>query len=169
MNRMRLLIALSTLVVALAFYLAFRPDRTCSNRFLGTVLGAESYEAARSWIGSQCHMPGPWLGSLPSGLWVIAATCLVGGWEWRLTNGKRLSLAVLPVLINSCWELVQWSGFTDGRADLLDIGAGVAGWAIAASLPFTSTPPAVPIHQWYDWRWLVLAGTCLLMGFADVT
>lgn len=169
MNRMRLLMALATLVVALAFYLAFRPDRTCSNRFLGIVLGAESCEAAQSWIGSHFKMPCPWLGSLPSGLWVVAATCLVGGWEWQLTSGRRLGLAVVPVLINSFWELVQWCGFTDGRADLMDIGAGIAGWAIAGSLPFASIPPEVPIRRWHDWRWLVLAVTCLLIGFADVT
>lgn len=168
MNVARLIAMLLTLAAALVFYLACRSDLTCSNRLLRGLLGADGYAGLRAWFDAHAAAPGWWRGSAPSALWVMAATCLVGGWEARVPGGHRLPLAIVPVCINGLWEGVQYAGLTDGRADGADIVAGLLGWAIAVLIPFESPACVAPVDGWFDWRLAALAGVCGLMGFADV-
>lgn len=168
MNPSRLVASMLTLGASVVFFLAYRSDQTCSNRILHALLGPERYDAGRDWLAMHLPLATAWKGSLPSALWVFSATLLLGGWKARLSTGLVYRMAFLPVLLNFFWELVQWSGFTDGRADRLDVLAGFFGWGAAEACRFQAAPCLEPIDRLQDWRMAVLAAACGLPGFADV-
>lgn len=168
MNPSRLVAAILTLGASVVFFLAFRSEQTCSNRILHAMLGPERYGAGRAWLATHLPLTTVWKGSLPSALWVFSATLLLGDWKARLLMGPVIRMAFVPVLLNGLWEFVQWSGFTDGRADPLDVLAGVFGWGAAEACRFQAAPNLEPIDRLQDWRLAVLAAACGLPGFADV-
>lgn len=168
MNPSRLVAAMLTLGASVVFFLAFRSDQTCSNRILNTMLGPERYGAGRDWLATHLPLTTAWKGSLPSALWVFSATILLGEWKARLSIGPVFRMAFVPVFLNFFWEIVQWSGCTDGRADHLDVLAGIFGWGAAEACRFQAAPSLDPIDRLQDWRVAVLAAACGLPGFADV-
>lgn len=155
-------------MIGLAFYMAHRPEGTCANRVLRVVLGETRADEGRTWLAGRLRVAEGVKGCLPSALWVMASTCVVGGWRLMLANGRTFSLAMAPVVINGLWEAVQWIGLTDGRADAADVVAGLFGWGMAAVIPLETESATGSVPGWRDWRLGALAGVWALMGFADV-
>lgn len=166
MNRRRIAVALAGLGIGLVFYLGYRSGSTVSNRLLHRLCGGETYEqlkyTARAWL----PVPGILRGCLPSALWCLIGTSLLGGWKINV-RGRLLPLAWLCPSFNAAWEGVQKLGWTDGRADPLDVLAGVAGWAVAQAIFRRSDAAAVLPFSW-NWRMSVVVATIACVGLADV-
>lgn len=166
MNPLRLLCALLGLALGLVFYLGYRSDHTVSNRLLQHTCAPARYlrlkETARRWL----PVPAILRGCLPSALWCFIATSLTGGWRLRISR-RLFSLSLLSPLFNAAWEVVQWLGWTNGRADWLDALAGVAGWLLACLVFAHGEEPAEIPAPW-DWRVALAAAGFACMGFAHV-
>lgn len=167
MSRRRVACALAGLAVGLIFYLGYRSDRTLSNRLLHAAVGQETFQECRRIARACLPMPAPLHGCLPSALWCLIGTSLIGGWKIELTRGRALALGGFCPCFNAAWEIVQWLGWTDGHADPLDVVAGIAGWAVAWVL-FRESRRAGSIPLTLNWRFGVMLAAVACMGFADV-
>lgn len=169
MNRRRLLCALLALGLGLIFYLAYRSDYTLGNRLVRYLCGPAAYLrlklALSQWLPV---LPRELRGCLPSALWCIVGTSLLGGWKIRLGVRHVVPLALLPPALNAGWEFVQWAGWTDGHADWLDVCAGLAGWMVVQAVFFRPARPAEEIPLQWSWRTGVMLAGFACMGFADV-
>ncbi len=154
--------------LGLLFYLAFRSEHTLSNRLVISVCGAPTYFALKHELRHWLPVPTFLRGCLPSGLWCLIATCLLGGWKIRLGRTHVLQLAWLCPLFNTCWESIQWIGWTDGHADWLDVLAGFVGWSVARLLFLRSARPADEIPALWNWRVGVVVTGFACIGLADV-
>ena len=164
----RLFSACLGLALGLGFYLAYRSDYTLSNRLVRHLCGSANFvhfqQELRHWL------PVPLLlrGSLPSALWCFVVTSLVGGWKVSVDGRIIVQLVWLAPLFNACWEFIQWIGWTDGHADLMDVVAGLVGWFVARHIFIRSTKPVEEIPDFKDWRVAVVVAGIACMGFADV-
>jgi hypothetical protein len=167
MSRRRVVLAVAGLGLGLLFYLGYRSDYTVSNRMLRWICGQPAYEhfqhAARYWL----PVPGLLRGCLPSALWCLIGTSLLGGWKMDLRPGWTLPLAGMCPWFNTGWEMVQWLGWTDGRGDVLDVIAGIAGYGLAQGA-IRGSAKLVPISFSWNWRLGVIAMAIGCIGFADV-
>jgi hypothetical protein len=168
MSRSRLASALLGLGFGLLFYLAYRTDQTVSNRLMRHLCGPSCYEQLRDALRTWFPLSAVLRGCLPSALWCFIVTSLVGGWRVRLRSGRILSLTWLPPLFNAGWEIIQWLGWTDGRADWRDCVAGYAGWFLATALFFRTPAPKDEIAALWNWRVGVAAAGFACMALADV-
>lgn len=164
----RIWVVAGVLVAAGVFYWAYRPPSTLSNRVIWWLLGSARAVEAREWLA--VHLPAVdwWQGCLPSAFWVLAAVCLLDGRGLLAARGVGAVFALAPMCVNALWEVVQWAGVTDGRADMADVAAGCVGWGVAIVLPVAGSPGENRWDGWRDWRWLGLGGVWALMGLADV-
>lgn len=168
MNLRRLVCALLTLGLGMLFYLAYRTDCTLVNRLIGQLLGPADYLKLKLGLRHWLPVPPGLVGCLPSALWCIVGTSLVGCWRIRLGRQWLLPLTFLPPVFNAWWESVQWAGWTDGHADWLDVVAGLAGWLVAQVLLLRSAGPTEEIPVQWNWRMGVMLASFACMGFADV-
>jgi hypothetical protein len=168
MSLPRLVCALLGLGLGLLFYLAYRSDHTVSNRVVSYLCGPSGYLELKQELRLWLPVPVFLRGCLPSALWCLIVTSLLGGWKIRIGNSHALPLAGLCPLINATWEIVQWIGWTDGRADWRDAVAGLVGWLIAHALFFRSARPSEEISALWNWRVGVVMTGFACMGLADV-
>ena len=168
MTTRRLVCAFLGLSFGLLFYLAFRSDQTVSNRLVRILCGPSNYFQLKNGLRHGLPVPRVLRGCLPSALWCLIATSLIGAWRLRLSESIVLRLGWWPPVFNAGWEMVQWAGWTHGRADWQDVIAGFVGWMVGVVL--VSRPATAPeeIPSLGNWRvGVVIAGfTC--MGFAYV-
>ncbi len=169
MTARRLICALLGLGFGVCFYLAYRSDHTLSNRLVGQLVGSAAYLKLKHSLGHWLPVP-TWLRDcLPSALWCFIATSLIGGWHIRPVRASGpLRLAWLPPFFNAGWELVQRAGWTDGRADWLDVAAGFTGWIAAELLLLRPATQGEGIPGLLNWRVAVVIAGFACMGFADV-
>ncbi|MES2692690.1 MAG: hypothetical protein V4773_04400 [Verrucomicrobiota bacterium] len=167
MSSARLLCALTGLGLGFLFYLAHRSDHTLSNRLASSLCGT-SYFPLKQELKQWLPMAPALRGCLPSALWCFIGTSLFGGWKIRLGMRRVLPLAWLCPCLNALWEVIQWIRWTDGRADPLDVVAGLVGWLGAHLILFRAEQPTEEIATLWNWRVGVVLTGCACMGLADV-
>lgn len=168
MSIARLLSAFLGLGAGLLFYLAYRSDHTVGNRLVACACGPSAYSHLKHELRLYLPVPTIIRGCLPSAIWCFIVTSVIGGWKIRRGTRRSIPLAWLAPAINAIWELVQWAGWTDGRADWLDVVAGIAGGVIAQLLFFRSTKNGEEIPLAWSWRVSVMIASIACMGLADV-
>lgn len=168
MSRARIAAALLGLGFGLLFYLAYRTDQTLSNRFVRALCGSSVHDQLKHELRAWLPMSVSLRGCLPSALWCFIVTSLAGGWRVRLPSGRAVSITWLSPLFNVVWEIIQWAGWTDGRADWQDCVAGYAGWILSCGLFFRTPAPADEISALWNWRVGVVASGFACMALADV-
>ncbi len=168
MTRSRLAFACLGLVLGLLFYVAYRSDQTLSNRFVRHVVGPTNYVHFKHDLRLLLPVPLFLRGSLPSLLWCFIVTSLVGGWSIQLPSDRTILLAWLAPFFNAVWEIVQWLGWTDGRADWQDAGAGFAGWLLAQAIFHRQPVATAALFMRIPWRVGVVVAAFACMGLADV-
>lgn len=170
MNPLRLVVTSLVLLVGLFFYAGCRTSATVSNRLLFVMLGPDGFESIQVWAG-RLFSPVAWLhGALPSLLWVLVVTTLIGGWRLSLGARKhyRLSLHWLPLLTNAAWEAVQALHFTDGAADAGDVWAGVCGGLIGIVLFYSEPQQELAEADARSLKVMVVLAGFACMALADV-
>ena len=167
MSRMRISAVAAGLSAGLLFYIAHRSDQTLCNRIARWILGPAWYGETQEVLRQLSPVPAVLHGCLPSALWcwVVAGAC--GAWSLRI-GARRVPLAWAAAGINAFWEVVQASGWSNGRADPLDVAAGFAGCAasrllLGAGARNAEFPPGL------NWRTGVALACVACMGMAAVT
>lgn len=167
MNRARVICAFAGLALGLLFYLAHRSDHTLSNRVVSSLCGHATYSQVKYEVKRWLPVPLLVRGCLPSALWCFIASSLLGGWKVRMGSRRVVALASVCPLANASWELVQWSGWTDGRGDWCDVAAGFAGWGVSQLVFLGASRPVELVALW-GWRLGVVISGFACMGLADV-
>jgi hypothetical protein len=168
MSRRRLACTFLGLALGVFFYLAYRSDYTVSNRWVSYLCGPSTYRVLKHELAHWLPIPAVLRGCMPSALWCFIATSLFGGWTIRISVDRAPPLAPVPPLLNAGWELVQWLGWTDGRADWRDVVAGFVGWGIARLLFLRPARPLKEISALWNWRLGVVVAGLGCIGLADV-
>lgn len=168
MSIRRLAFAFLGLGFGLWFYLAYRSDQTLGNRVVSYLCGPSIYFPLKQDLRHWLPLPAILRGCLPSALWCFIATSLVGGWKIRTGGDRPLELKWLPPFLNAGWEVVQWAGWTDGRADWRDAVAGFVGWGVVQMMLSGSARPTEEIPALWGWRTGVVMAAFGCMGLADV-
>jgi hypothetical protein len=117
----------ASLMASLFVYLFYRTEKTVINELVIRILTKENYLHIRSIVNHQLKLTPSMVYSLPEGLWVFCIT-LTSKRFYVPIFSKQVDGVWFPLVFATGLELLQLSGVTNGRFDILDIGFSIAFW-----------------------------------------
>ena len=154
-----------SMLLSLFLYVFYRTPEIFVNILLSHIISPEYFLPAITRIRSVLVLDGPWIYSLPGGLWVFYATLLSRNLSlcWKDTD---LPLCCLPPLYAVTLEGLQYAGWTKGRGDLFDIVFALVFWLAALSI---ACPwPKKPLMQARRARQACFAGVYAMLVLSCV-
>lgn len=119
-----------SLFLSLFIYVFYRTDKTLINQIFIALFHQETYTVLKTRVTSLLPLPQYAIYSLPEGLWVFCIT-LTSSFFYLRVQERRLSLAVVPILVALVMEIFQMLNFTNGRFDWMDIVFSIGFWLLA--------------------------------------
>lgn len=165
MNRSVVLVSLS-LAVSLFIYLFYRTERTLVNEIAIHLITLNGYRSLKSAVVHFLPLHDIIIYSLPEGLWVFCIT--IASLPYYVNMGTwRFRCLFLPLIFCVGLEFLQLVGVTNGRFDLIDIGAVVVFWMVGI-LTAEHVRPQIDLFHRPDFKTVMCVTSYCIVYLAHV-